>query len=83
MSTGKSASSDANTDLARLQARIDELEMRGAFHDQTQSDLSDALASESKRINALQAKIENLEKQLEALFQSVGTDAPEPPPPHY
>jgi SlyX protein len=83
MTRTNDSQSNPEAALTALGARVDELEMRGAFNDQSQADLSDALAAESKRINELQAKIERLEKQLEALFQGAGTAAPEPPPPHY
>lgn len=69
--------------LRALSERVDELEMRGAFGEQAQQELSDALASESRRINELQIKIDRLEKQLKALLEGPGSAGPEPPPPHY
>ncbi len=69
--------------LEQLSKRVDELEMRGTFGDHAQQELSDALASESRRINDLQIKVDRLEKQLEALLEGPGGTGPERPPPHY
>lgn len=67
-----------------LQARIDELEMRIAFQEQSLAELSDALAAsriENERMAALMRRV--LAELAQARGGLVGDPAEEPPPPHY
>ncbi len=70
--------SDASSDSS---SRLDALEMLVTHQDRTIADLNDVIASQWRRIEALERQV----AQLRHEFQSMGTprDVPEPPPPHY
>ncbi len=67
----------ASEQLARLEA----LETKLAFQEDTVQQLSDALVAQQSRLDRLQARIEMLTEQLRAGDE--GDGPPEPPPPHY
>ena len=74
------AAGDAGRDAERIEA----LEMRIAYQDQTIEDLSDAVAELWKAFERLGRRAERLEAELrEAVEARPGKEAPEPPPPHY
>lgn len=71
-------------DAKRLIDRLDALEMRVAYQDETIEELNTALAAQWQEIDRLRREMALLEGQLREAAQS-GPDAglPEPPPPHY
>ncbi|MDR3475444.1 MAG: SlyX family protein [Devosia sp.] len=71
-------------DAATLAARIDALEIRIAYQDETIEELNTALAAQWQEIDKLRREMGLLEAELRAAAESAGEPAaPEPPPPHY
>ena len=71
-------------DIAALEARLVELEMRLAFQENALAEMSDALAAarlEAERNAALVRRVMDELKASRASF--LGDPADEPPPPHY
>ena len=66
-----------------LQDRIDELESRVAFQDDTLHTLNLALGQQQQSILRLERSIEKLLEQLEEAREQPLTPLDEPPPPHY
>lgn len=67
-----------------LQQRLNELEVRLTFIDDTVSALAEADADQSMRIAALERIIRELRNELSTMRVSPGHDPhSEPPPPHY
>jgi SlyX protein len=64
-------------------ARLDALEIRVAYQDQTIEDLNAALASQWQEIEKLRRDIALLEAELAEAAQGAVDGGPEPPPPHY
>jgi SlyX protein len=65
-------------------ARIDALEIRIAYQDQTIEELNAALASQWREIDRLRREMKLLESEMrEAMAATPGDAAAEPPPPHY
>jgi Uncharacterized protein conserved in bacteria len=62
--------------------RLEALETRVAFQDQTIEDLNAALTDQWKTIEALTQKLTTLEAQVRAGVH-IADPATEPPPPHY
>lgn len=54
-------------------ARLVEVEVKLAFHQQTIADLSHALVEKERRITALERQVEHLEKAMRVLAQRAGT----------
>ncbi|MBI1949548.1 MAG: SlyX family protein [Deltaproteobacteria bacterium] len=54
-------------------ARLVEVEVKLAFHQQTIADLSQALVEKERRITALERQVEHLEKAMRVLAQRAGT----------
>ncbi|BBD80600.1 SlyX family protein [Aerosticca soli] len=68
----------------RLEARLDELEVRLAFLDETVAALAAADAEQSLRIVALERLLRDLRGELATLRLAHSPDPHgEPPPPHY
>jgi SlyX protein len=65
-----------------LEARIDHLETRIAFQDQTIEDVSKMLTAQWQEIDKLKRELAKLGDQLKEAQAALPT-APEPPPPHY
>lgn len=64
--------------------RIDDLEVRLTFIDETVTGLSAADAEQSMRLRALEQALQDIRHELRAIRTSMGHDArDEPPPPHY
>lgn len=63
-------------------ARIDALEMRIAFQDQTIEELNTALTDQWKTIDLLTKKLATLEEQVRS-GSFIADPATEKPPPHY
>jgi SlyX protein len=67
-----------------LTARIDALEIRIAYQDETIEDLNATVTEQWKQIDALTRRIAGLVDRVEAAeTRSSSGAAPEPPPPHY
>ena len=72
------------TDSNSLGARLDALEMRIAYQDETIDELNSAVTAQWKQIDALTRLVARLTDQLEETRNTAGFSAqPEPPPPHY
>jgi SlyX protein len=61
-------------------ARIDALEAHSAHQDRALAELSDAVAAQWTRIDALTREVLRLREELRGMSQ---INAPEKPPPHY
>lgn len=71
------------TDEARrAAARLDALEIRVAYQDQTIEELHEALARQWQEIDRLRRDLARLEAEPRAA-PAAPDGAPEPPPPHY
>jgi SlyX protein len=65
-------------------ARLEALEIRIAYQDQTIEELNAALASQWQELDRLRHQMTLLEAELrEAARGPVADGLPEPPPPHY
>ena len=71
------------SDAEALSARIDALEIRIAYQDETIEDLNATVTEQWKQIDALTRRIAALIDRVEAAETRAATGAPEPPPPHY
>lgn len=69
---------------ANMTARIETLEERIAFQDQTIEQLSEALTDQWKLVEALKRDVERLGGELKAVEDNIAMgEQREPPPPHY
>jgi SlyX protein len=67
-----------------LSARIDALEMRIAYQDQTIEDLNKTVITQWKQIDVLARQVAGLTDRIQEAEHGAGSrGAPEPPPPHY
>jgi SlyX protein len=67
-----------------LAARIDALEIRIAYQDETIETLNKTITEQWRQIDALTREMINLRDRLhDAEMKPSGGTAPEPPPPHY
>jgi SlyX protein len=67
-----------------LAARIDALEIRIAYQDETIETLNKTITEQWRQIDALSRQVGNLRDRLhDAEMKSAAGAAPEPPPPHY
>lgn len=65
-------------------ARIEDLEVRLTFVDDTVAGLSASDAEQSMRLLALERAVQDLRHELHAMRTALGHDVrDEPPPPHY
>lgn len=71
------------TDTTALEERLAELESRFALQDETVRDLSDMVATQWTRIDALLDLVEELKERLAAGQDGSQDPTEEPPPPHY
>ena len=72
------------TDSDPLAQRIDALEIRVAYQDQTIEELNMALTAQWKLIEDLERRIAKLSDQVREIESDQGADPQsEPPPPHY
>ncbi len=63
--------------------RLEALEIRIAYQDETIEALNAALAAQWQEIDRLRRDMRLLEAQLREAVAPAGEGAPEPPPPHY
>ncbi|MBN9024320.1 MULTISPECIES: SlyX family protein [Kaistia] len=74
---------DTNAEEA-LASRIEALEIRIAYQDETIEDLNSAITAQWKQVDLLTRKIAQLTEQLRETSEQIGRpNLPEPPPPHY
>jgi len=66
-----------------LELRIDDLESRLAFQDDTIQTLNDVLVAQQRAIERLQAQLESLARRHDDLQSRVGGEVGDAPPPHY
>jgi SlyX protein len=70
--------------MSELDARIEALEVRGAYQDQMIEDLNQTVIAQWKQIDSLKRQLnELLDRVQEVADNAGGPSAPEPPPPHY
>lgn len=70
--------------MADLERRLEELEVRLTFLDDTVNALAAADADQAMRLVALERVLHDLRAELASLRVGQGSDpASEPPPPHY
>lgn len=70
-------------DHALLTARIDELEIRQAFQDDTIERLSQVIARQDEAIRQLQRRFKEASEQMDAITVQLEPDTGSEPPPHY
>ena len=68
---------------ARLEGRIDELESRLAFQDDTIASLDLALADQQKRLTDLEKSLTLVMDRIREAEADIELPIEEPPPPHY
>ncbi len=67
-----------------LRERLDDLEVRLTFIDDTVAGLADADVVQSRRLHALEQAMHDLRAELADMRAALGDDPhAEPPPPHY
>ena len=66
-----------------LIARIDELETRLTFQEETIAKLDDALSEQQQQLLDVQRALSMLTTRLSEVETDQGATSPEPPPPHY
>ena len=67
-----------------LATRVDALEMRIAYQDETIEDLNKTITAQWKEIDRLARELANLSDRMrEAEHRALSGSPPEPPPPHY
>ena len=64
-------------------ARIDALEMRIAYQDETIENLNQALTAQWEQIDALKREIARLMERIATAENNLGAPAGHEPPPHY
>lgn len=63
--------------------RIDTLESRLAFQDDTLQQLNDALVAQQSRIDSLEAEVRRLVEETSTGLTDAQISPPDEPPPHY
>ncbi|WP_305841352.1 SlyX family protein [Photobacterium leiognathi] len=72
------------TEIEQLQHRIDELEMKQAFQEQTIDDLNEALTKQQFMIDKMEVQLRFLVGKVKGMQTSnIATESEETPPPHY
>jgi len=72
------------SDVNDLTGRLEALEIRVAYQDQTIEDLNATITAQWQELERLKRLIQRLEDQVrEAEARAGGPNLPEPPPPHY
>lgn len=71
-------------EIEQLQARIDELEMKQAFQEQTIEDLNQALTEQQFLIDKMQVQLKFMVGKVKGMEPSnLASESEETPPPHY
>ncbi|MGF1724594.1 SlyX family protein [Photobacterium nomapromontoriensis] len=72
------------TEFEQLQARIDELEMKQAFQEQTIDDLNQALTAQQFMIDKIHTQMKFMVGKVKGMEPSnMASESEETPPPHY
>jgi SlyX protein len=72
------------SDMSELTGRLEALEIRLAYQDQTIEDLNATITAQWQELERMKRLIQRLEDQVrEAEARAGGPNLPEPPPPHY
>jgi len=72
------------TDTKKLQAQIDELEMKQAFQEQTIDELNQALTQQQFLIDEMQVQLKFMVGKVKGMQTSnMADESEETPPPHY
>ncbi|WP_299016795.1 SlyX family protein [uncultured Photobacterium sp.] len=72
------------TEIEKLQAQIDELEMKQAFQEQTIEDLNQALTAQQFLIDKMQVQLKFMVGKVKGMEPSnLASESEETPPPHY
>ncbi|WP_318451481.1 SlyX family protein [Photobacterium leiognathi] len=72
------------TEIEQLQHRIDELEMKQAFQEQTIDELNEALTKQQFMIDKMEVQLRFLVGKVKGMQTSnMATESEETPPPHY
>lgn len=77
------ATSEPATSEPDLGTRIDALEMRLTEQDAVIDDLNATITAQWRQIDALSRRMAKLVEEIEEAGHRPGSNAPEPPPPHY
>lgn len=70
------------TDLPSIAERLEALETRIAFQDQTIEELNATITAQWRQIDLMTRKLEQMEQQVRSGVH-IADPATEPPPPHY
>lgn len=70
------------TDTTDLSARLEALETRIAFQDQTIEELNTTITAQWRQIDLLTRKLETVDQQVRSGVH-IADPSTEPPPPHY
>ncbi|WEM42520.1 SlyX family protein [Photobacterium sp. DA100] len=71
-------------EIEQLQARIDELEMKQAFQEQTIEELNQALTEQQFLIEKMQTQMKFMVGKVKGMEPSnLASESEETPPPHY
>lgn len=72
------------TEIEKLQAQVDELEMKQAFQEQTIDELNQALTQQQFVIDKMQTQMQFLVGKVKGIAPSnMASESEETPPPHY
>ncbi|MEJ2764569.1 SlyX family protein [Photobacterium sp. MCCC 1A19761] len=72
------------TEIEKLQAQIDELEMKQAFQEQTIEELNQALTQQQFAIDKMHTQLQFLVGKVKGMEPSnMASESEETPPPHY
>jgi len=67
-----------------IESRVAELEIRISFQDQTIQELNDVVVRQQREFEKMARDLAQLKGQMGTLTSPMaGSQAPEPPPPHY
>ncbi|MGD8784231.1 MAG: SlyX family protein [Thioalkalispiraceae bacterium] len=67
-----------------MSERLTELETQLAFQDSTINSLNDVITDQQCQIDELRLQLKQIKIQLQSISETVkGSEADEPPPPHY
>ncbi len=69
------------SDLSDQSSRIDALEVRVTYQDQTITELNDVITAQWRKIDALERQVARMRDEYQNMLAP--RELPEPPPPHY
>jgi SlyX protein len=70
--------------MSNTDARIEALEVRVAYQDRVIEELNEAVTAQWKQLDRLAKDVARMSDRIKSVEESVpGSDAPDPPPPHY